>query len=409
MKVRILLTFFLPAVLAVLAQTGQAQEGQAQEGQATPGLVLSLDEAIRLALDSHPELAAARAQTEAAEARARQDGAWSNPSLFFRLEGAPRDGDAWNGAERLVGLSQEISLWGVRGKARQLGQARAGEQRAAAALTRQELAARVHTAYAGVIWSRGLSSLQQERVQLSGKLLALVERQLEAGDASQSDVQRARLASARACADAAAAAANVLTAEARLASLTGLDRVAEVIMEMSGTSGAAEAPAAEAHLLWLEAGPRAAQAAVDLARSARLPTLEVEAGLRNSADAEAFDLGVSLGLPLWNRGGENLKAARAQAAAARHQAAARRRQRDLELDAAARREQAAGVAVTSYADKAVPAAEAALDAARAAFTLGDISLTEVLKVSEEWIDARQGLLDWRLRQAEARADQRRWR
>jgi outer membrane protein TolC len=57
----------------------------------------------------------------------------------------------------------------------------------------------------------------------------------------------------------------------------------------------------------------------------------------------------------------------------------------------------------------VPDAEAALASVQAAFTAGDVGLTEVLQVTREWIDARQGGLDWQRALAEAEAMLVRWR
>ena len=58
----------------------------------------------------------------------------------------------------------------------------------------------------------------------------------------------------------------------------------------------------------------------------------------------------------------------------------------------------------TYDQAVIPEAEAALVAANASFEAGDVDLGEVLQVTREWIDARQGQLDWTLTLALAEAE-----
>ncbi len=351
-----------------------------------------------------------RAEEEATEADARQTGAWDNPALFFRLEAAPRRGDSWAGGERILGLAQEIPLWGVSGKAKAVGQARARAALARESLAGQELKAEVRAAHAAALWARGTAELQEEGLKVAQNLGALVERRLQAGDASQADLHRATLARARAEVDRDVALVRYQGAQARLALLLGLGSLDgwELASGRDDPLPLAADDEVSARLFVLGAQAAVSAAEVTLVSRSRWPRLELEAGLRGSSEEDAFDLGLRLGLPLWDRGAEGLKAARARQSAAEHQAEWGRRQRSAQLREAGLEEEAAARALKTFAEEIVPSAEAALRSASAAFELGDVGLTDVLQVSREWIAARQGLLDWVRNQAEARARRVNW-
>jgi outer membrane protein TolC len=111
-----------------------------------------------------------------------------------------------------------------------------------------------------------------------------------------------------------------------------------------------------------------------------------------------------MGMPLWDRSGQGVKAARARQAAASYRAESVRRETQARLDSA-RASQLAAIRVLDTFDQAViPEAEAALAAAHASFEAGDVDLGEVLQVTREWIDARQGQLDWTRALARAEAE-----
>ena len=141
-----------------------------------------------------------------------------------------------------------------------------------------------------------------------------------------------------------------------------------------------------------------------MASSQRWPALEVEAGLRTSPEGEAFDLGVRMGVPLWNRGAEEIKAARADRAIQGYRQEAARRDLQSERVTALARRKAAIESLALFRDQVVPDTEASLMAARRVFDSGDSSLTDVLQISQEWVIAKERLLEWTVALAEAEAE-----
>jgi cobalt-zinc-cadmium efflux system outer membrane protein len=367
---------------------------------------LTLAQAVARALAQHPELAAAEAEVQAAEAEAGQSSAWDNPALFFRMEGAPREGDAWRGSERVVGLAQEFSPWGRRGAEANQGRALAEVAQAESQVFRQEMEARVNLVFAETYHAQETLKLRREMEKAALRLTELVESRVTAGDVPRARLHRARLAVGTAQSAVRESEAQAIAASSALGALLGVAGFPEWELVISGVQFPPTGPSPAGTLRNEEATARvqSAAAGVTLASRLRWPALELEAGLRTSPEGESFDVGVRLGVPLWDRGALGVKAARARQAAASHRAESVRRETQARLDSA-RASQLAAIRVLGTYDQAViPEAEAALAAAHASFEAGDVDLGEVLQVTREWIDARQGQLDWTRALARAEAE-----
>ena len=183
---------------------------------------LNLDQAVARALAQHPDLAAAEAEVRAVEAEAGQSSAWDNPALFFRMEGAPREGDAWRGSERVVGLAQEFSPWGRRGAEARQGRALVGVARAEARVFRQELEARVNRVFAEAYHAQETLKLRREMEKAALRLTELVESRVAAGDVPRARLHRARLAVGTAQSALRESEAQAMAAGSALGALLGL-------------------------------------------------------------------------------------------------------------------------------------------------------------------------------------------
>ena len=83
----------LPVLLAVALGSACLVPAIGQESSSVPaGKALTLDGAIRLALESNPQLRAAGSQIASATGRAYQSKLWSNPDLELSAEDWPTDG-----------------------------------------------------------------------------------------------------------------------------------------------------------------------------------------------------------------------------------------------------------------------------------------------------------------------------
>src|SRR5688572_1448744 len=73
---------------------------------------LTLEQAIELAEQNHPDLAEARALSDAAKARRAQAGKLPNPEAVARIESAPFNGRTADSAEYVAGVSQAVPVGG---------------------------------------------------------------------------------------------------------------------------------------------------------------------------------------------------------------------------------------------------------------------------------------------------------
>lgn len=357
---------------------------------------LTLEDAIASARAARPELAAADARLRAARAATEQAGAWPNPAGFLRLEDAPREGDAWRGAERIVGLSQSLPLGGRLGAARRAAGAVATTREHEREARRRAVESEVRAAFAAAVHARGALVLHREAADIASRLLDMIAQRLEQGDAPVSDRRRAR--AELGVAEAALAAAVATDEAARAALAAAMGDPSRIPTAVSGGESVAPSPGGlddllagldEAPLTLVARGRTAeSEALVTAASRARIPDLDLEAGLRESPAGSSFDLGFRISLPLFDRGGAGIAAARAEAEAAAAVARAGRGRLEARLRVAHATLVAATRGAVIYGEIVVPETRAALASAEAAYAAGETGLTEVLLARRDWLEAR---------------------
>jgi cobalt-zinc-cadmium efflux system outer membrane protein len=149
---------------------------------------------------------------------------------------------------------------------------------------------------------------------------------LDAGDALREDLARAEMEQARAQVE--LRRADALREQAMVALTAAIGDPALTVKSLDGTiESAFELPTMESLVASLASHPtaalmaadlRASHARVDLAKAQRIPDVKVELLYRHlQAEKEhAFDVGVSIPLPLFDRNQGRVREARAEAAAA---------------------------------------------------------------------------------------------
>lgn len=160
---------------------------------------LTLEQAVKTALQRNPEILLAQKELAAAMGKRLQMTAVADPMLVFRDEGLAlnKAKDGSFDKEYSLGLEQNLEFPGKRALRGEIG--RSGEDQAALALdkARLRLVARVKKAYYQAVLSRRtLESLDQASSLLDRFMDNLVIK-YQAGDASYSDVLRAKVEKAR--------------------------------------------------------------------------------------------------------------------------------------------------------------------------------------------------------------------
>jgi cobalt-zinc-cadmium efflux system outer membrane protein len=361
-----------------------------------PPRVLTLEAALALADESHPDLAEARARFDAARGRAIQAGAWPNPSAIARVEAAGSEVRP----EYLAGVSQAFPIGRRLGSAERVERLEAERLELEFEARRRTVRSRVQAAFAGALFARQAFALHQETAADAERAVEVARTLVAAGDATTMDVSRARIELALARLHRDRAESHQKSARIALSAAIGRD-----VGEVEGALEAAiELPALEKLARDLESHPvlraaradvRAQEARMELVRSLRIPDVNVEVLYRRSEefDEDSFDAGIAVALPIFDRGRGRMREARAErrAAEARAQSSALNLSRDLQ--AAHLRLSRALASSRTLKEELVTPQEEIVRSFEVRYSAGDASLSEVLPARRDMSAARLDYLE----------------
>jgi outer membrane protein, heavy metal efflux system len=367
---------------------------------------MTLDAALERARAHAPAVVAGRVRVE--EARARVRGA-SRPRDNPQLEtaaGRRQEGKTW---EIDIGLSQPLEIGGRRGARVAAAEAGLAREAAVAEDALRRALREVAGAYLTAASAQERLRVAQTAATFAEEILRIAQRRSEQGDVAALDVNLAQSGLARARADIHAIGATQAAALGTLRALLNLE--AETPLTLDGTNGSKAqeievlmaAASQRADIQALEAEVREAEAEVRLGKSLAWP--EVTPGVRYERDDGTNVLwgGLTVSLPVLNRGQEAREVAQARAQRVRGELAA--------LRLAVRNEVQAGWTVYSLRQKAADELRAQLTAlddndalARRSYEVGQIGLGELLLVRRETAEVRAALLERLAEAAEARIE-----
>ncbi len=380
------------------------------EWQNAPGDTLTLQESLALALANNSRLQSFSWEVRAREAQALQVGLWPNPSLGTETEDLSTEdpiGD-FTGSEQMVQVSQPIELWGRPGKRRDVAE----EERDLAGwdyeAARLDVVSQTTQAFVGLVAAEQRVHLARQLVRLSEEVFQTVSRQVETGEVSPVEKQRARVPLSQArirlrrAEEARTAARTTLSGQWGRSDTT-------TFREVEGTFGPVRpVPSLDSVKAALGRNPalarqqdeiEQARAVVSLEKSNRLPVPAVTVGWqrfggRTGSDRTALKAGVSLPLPLWDRNQGAVQRARFRLERARRQREAARVRLDTTLSKAYRSLVSAQNEAQTIAEETLPAAQSAFESVRQGYRQGKFDYLEVL-------DAQRTLFGVRRQQIQA--------
>ncbi len=307
----------LLALVALLAPpTGRAQEASPQaQPAAAPRDVITLDAAVRAALEHQPRLREARATSEAASARTDQARAPLLPQVDLEGQVARRGGTrsattGTSSAASGLGLTTGTTTYSAGASARQAlldlpqlerwrsAGASAEAQRATARATEQQIVAQVRTAWFAARAARDLVGVAEDTLANQEAHLRQVEAFVEVGTRPAIDLAQARTDRANSQVALIRAGNDYVVTRAQLVQAMGIDRAADfdlgdgALPPVPGEDGPVdplltEALAARPELAALGSQARSDVLARDAARAGWLPTLS--AGAAVTAIGPALD------------------------------------------------------------------------------------------------------------------------
>ncbi|HPF27893.1 MAG TPA: TolC family protein [Steroidobacteraceae bacterium] len=396
-------------VLALLAMASTT----ATHAQSASAL-LTLDAALARALERNAVVLSATADQQVAAARLRSARAWSNPTLHLETENVLGEGEFadFNAAETTVSLAQELPLGGQRGAAQRAARVGQAVAQAGAELARLDVRRDVTIAYAEVIAADRLAEITRQRARIAAETQRAVERRLSAGLESELASSRITVEASGLQAAARRAAAEATAARRFLAEQWRADSVTETLDgawfdRAPAVAAASLAPDAHPRVRQAQLAADRARAQLDGARAQRFQAIEATVGTRRFKDQasdsnQAFVLGVSVPLPLWDRNRAGIAEARAELLRAEIEAEQVARAVAAEQAAAIAELQAAALEVQALTT-ALPAAESAARLSQQGYDAGHLSLLERLSAERALSDSREQLERARLAMHRARA------
>jgi cobalt-zinc-cadmium efflux system outer membrane protein len=371
-----------------------------------PSKSLSLNEAVALALERNPALAAAGWNFRAEEAGIVEARTWPNPEFEFEAEGFGGDGEmrGTDSLETTYAFSQVFELGGER--SRRTNVASLNRDLAAWELERARLdtVAETRGRFVNLLAAVERVRVQRDIVSMASETLDAVRGQVVAGKASPVDETRARAELSRARIELGRLESARSIERVRLAAMWGSTDPAfdETTGDLSMIS---KPPAANEVADLLSSSPdlarrqteiRSAEETVRLRKAAAVPDLAVGAGVKyeNASDSTGFVAAVSIPIPVFNRNAGAIQAARSRAEQAVETARAARLELRVALEAACESARAAYRESMALRDEALPAAEEAHRAAEESYRVGKLGYLDVLssrgslaRVRTEYIEA----------------------
>ena len=374
-----------------------------------PRGTVSLRQALALALEHNPDLAAFSSDMRAADAHILQARLIPNPELEMTSENVAGSGSFANArrSENTLLLGQLIELGGKRSA--RVREARFGRELAQFDYETKKREVFLQTAehFVDLLAAQRRVALNEELVSLANGFIPALERRAEAGKASDLEKTRFEIATGSARIDLENSKRDLLAMRQRLAAQWGSmnPQFSSVVGDLDATP---TPPSFDALARKLPSNPRLArfgaeaakrEAALAREKAAAIPDLTLRAGARqlNETKDGTAVVGLSLPLPLWNRNQGNIKAAREQIVRAGAERATAATLLMTEASDAYQNMARARTTIMTLRESILPAADRTLQATAEGYERGRLSYFEVL-------DARRTIGGARLQYIQALAD-----
>jgi cobalt-zinc-cadmium efflux system outer membrane protein len=404
-----------PALSGTGQTTNASQRAQLSSAQFISPTGLTVDRLLETGFTRRADLLAARQRLAIAEGRLIQAGLRPNPTLDSEY-GSARflGGSAENTLD--VGVTQVFETAGKRLKRVEVARKERDQVRAEVLAFERQTAADMRAAYARALAAGRQLDALENLIAASNELVRITNERLKQGDVAPLELNLVKVETDRLRTQVINTRADLETELISLRTLAGLEQTEPLIiaplperpprLDLAVNELTDMALRERADLRAAQLGVEAARARINLARS--LATPNVAGSVRYSREKRITDLpevlgvgpvaqtdnvlrfGVSVDIPIFNRN-------QGEIAAATGERLQVERQRDF-LEATVRRDvalaykryRAAAETLVIYATQIIPNAEQNLRMVRAAYTLGEFSIFDVLSEQKRLIESETG-------------------
>jgi cobalt-zinc-cadmium efflux system outer membrane protein len=287
--------------------------------------VITLEDAIARAMEAAPRLKASAANMEAAKGIHDQSGYWPNPRIGIEAENVAGSGQfsGISGAEITYGVSQQIEIGGKRSNRVAAAQQGVALSQLDMSIERFSLIRDVHVAYADAVAAQEALRLAKERKELAEQLYKTVRQRVDA--AREPEIQQSK------------AKIGVSTATFNLARAGREFQHTKHVLSSLWAGHDDNFHLADAHFYELKAPPtehevealldktpdlkrwevehQRRKALAELEEAQAIPDPEVAVGVRDLRQTgdQAFMVGLSIPIPVFNANQGNIARARSEA------------------------------------------------------------------------------------------------
>ncbi len=367
---------------------------------------VTVEECLRRVAERSPELKSGTYKTEACEQRAKQAAKPINPRLQAEVENVAGSGavEGVDAAETTVAVSQELELGDKRRHRTAVAKAETAVSRAEQEVRLRKLLFETRRAALAVQSAQEKARLADEALALIRETESVAEAREKAGKATVLETERARAETAKAEIELESRKAEQRDAVRDLALLWG--ETEPTFDEVSGSfdvGATALQPldalilkaASNPDLLAAEAQTRAVEARIGAERAARVPNVELSAGVRRFEEGGDFGFvaGASIELPFYTRNMDGVRAAEADAEAARLETVAARLKIEGHIRQLYARLDTLAAKTARLKGTVMPVTERTLSLVRDAHKQGKAGYLDVLEARRSLVDARLQLIE----------------
>ena len=368
--------------------------------------MVTIEECLSRVTERSLEFKAGAYKIEAAFSRAKQAARLLNPRLETEIENFAGSDDikGFQSAESTVSLVQTFELGNKRRHRTTAAEAEMAFSQADETARRSALLFDTRRAILVVLTAQAKVRLATEMLSLIRETEGIVATREQAGKATVMETERARIETARAIIIVKKWQAEQQDAVRELALCWG-----ETEPTFDAVAGALDVqttalPPLDTLLLQMASNPaliaadaqsRIFEAKVRIEKAARLPNLDLAAGMRRFEEPEGFGFvaGVGIELPIFNRNREAVRAAEADAKAVQMETAAVRLKTEGLLRRLYARLKALAIKEASLRDTVVPASERTLAFVKQAHVQGKAGYLDVIEARRTLAETQFDVID----------------
>ena len=370
-----------------------------------PNGVLTLSQALALALMNNPELKAFSLQVRVSQARKLQASLWPNPTLEVEVEdvGGTGQRSSFDAAQTTIQLSQLIELADKRTKRTRLASLEKELAGSDYEAKRLDVSTEATKAFIEVLAAQERLVLTEELLQLSEEVLDMVIKRVDAGKDSCFEKVKAAVELSNIKIQHQKAVQNLEFSRKQLASKWAGNKP-----EFESVAGRLDSlspiPSIDELADLTEQNPDIARwsleidqkkAALELEKAGAISDVTLNAGLRrfNKTDDNAIVFGVSIPLPISDRNQAGKLAAAHNLARAREEQRAAHIRIQMELASAYRTFSSAYTEAVELDNNVLWGAESVFEVSKIGYTLGKLDYLHVLDAQRTLFEAKARYID----------------